>query len=825
VFTQRSYGITVSGPGGCGKSTLFGYFTQLINSGKIFAEDYCQLKKDECKIVTCFIDAPKGEMTTLKYFWTSIIDSLAEESMEFLDKFATNLFRKCLHVLWINNFKRDQLKEALTNIIPTFEESVKHHKIVDLLEIDKFYNHLIINENSLIRIKDLIMSGWRVLQSHKIQFGITGKIGDFEQHRTLKVNKQSFDLLFDILSSDYKKSITAQEIFKGVKGNLIQSDSDVINLFNWLTNTWEWIEEEPISLLVGVDNIGYLTFNVEDEEAAYIPFVQTILQIRNSLKNFLFILIGTNEDWRLFNEYISKYQDFRTQLRGFLVNKIDLTRLTLSEAIESLSLVVSRFWIQAGLMHESNPLYPFSKQLFTYLYEYHAHEYRNILINLQKIWNYYKSSTRVIELVDPFLIIKFIRISMLKITSNFDSKGSSFTELFYSNLIEWEKKAIKKHFENIPSRHIGSSQSELVETKLAESLRVLQEKEIPKQIDWAEKTPKISIETEKGKKTRYPDVYVKLTRQKISESRRTFEIQIKMYDKNKYVKLKDIESSIELLERAYTDALLFVMTGAGLEEKAINEINNKDLGERVLYFRSLNDEQQTALAFLLYYEKITGEKPTVSIIKEILEIIFEESWDRLIELIRNIGSYRAERIKEKVNLKQRSTLTGYIRDIDQEVDIPKETIFTEELESEIDIDHTQKQEPQNIPNEPYDSIQPQNEKLEKVIGKLSLIPQKDLLNKLYLRYFSNINELKFIIECIHKRKGRYSKQATKDYLKKRVPAHLSDENISELFLRLKNEDIKNEVPDDEKLFEYKGTSIHVREITNIFYQVIKAIHN
>ena len=109
VYSNRSYGITISGPGGCGKSTLFGYLTQLIEKEEIFQKNYCRLKKDKSLIITCFIDAPKGEPTTLKYFWTSIIDSLAEENFEFLEKFAIRLFSKCLDVLWKNNFEREEL--------------------------------------------------------------------------------------------------------------------------------------------------------------------------------------------------------------------------------------------------------------------------------------------------------------------------------------------------------------------------------------------------------------------------------------------------------------------------------------------------------------------------------------------------------------------------------------------------------------------------------------------------------------------------------------------------------------------------------------------
>ncbi len=822
LFGDRSFGVSISGPGGCGKSTLFGYFTQLLNTQKIFLESYCRLKKEECEFITCFIDAPKGEPTTLKYFWTSMIDALAEENIEFLEKFATLLFRKCLDVLWKHNFKRDELMDTLSILIPDFTESIKHHSIVDLINLNKFFDFLISDEEIVNKIKKIIMNGWRILQRHEVSFGIMGKVGEFNQKRIFKVERQYFELLFDMLSNDLDKSSDAQDIFKGVGGELIESDSDVVKLFKWLINTWEWVVEKPISFIIGVDNIGYMTVGLENKESAYIPFIQTILQMRDSLKKFLFVLIGTNEDWRLFNDYINKHQDYRTQLRGFLINKIDLTRLTLTEVLDALSLIMTKFWTQAGVIQASNSIYPFSNEFFTYLYEYHAHEYREILIYLDKIWSHYKSTTKVIELTDVFFMIKYVHFVMKELSQ--DKEASIFSELYYSSLIEWEKEQAKSKFVNMKSRHVGSSQSNLVERRLTEALRILQEKESPKQIDWAEKTPAITVETEKGKRTRYPDVYAKLTRQSLADNKRSFEIQVKMYDQNKFVKLKEIESSLELLERAYTDALLFAMTGAGLEEKAIEEINRLNLTDRILYYKPFDEEQFSALAYLVYYEDITGRKLTVNVIKEILEILFEETWDEILEQVRNIGSFRAKRILEKVKEKQKSPLTGYM----EKPIVPQPTSV-----SRARIESVPKQEIISIKDNSnviiktsgVESISPQATQsesgtLEAAINDLGFNDNKNTLQNLHKRYQDNLKELEFIFDCVNKRTDRYKGKATKDYLKKRVPAHLADENINELFLRLKNEDVKNQVPKEEKTFTYKGTSICITEIGKEFYQII-----
>ncbi|MHA1492108.1 MAG: ATP-binding protein [Promethearchaeota archaeon] len=817
VFSDQSFGVSISGPGGCGKSTLFGYLTQLINSQKFFNKSYCQLKKDDCIIITCFIDAPKGEPTTLKYFWTSIIDALAEKNIEFLEKFALMLFIKNLEVLWKSNFKRDDLKSILSVLIPNFEISTQYHSISELVDIDQFFDTFTREEDLTKEIYNIISSGWRILQRYKVTFGLLGKSEDFNQQRTFKFEKKYFDLLFDNLSNEIDKSTRAQNIFKGAEGDLIKSDSDVINLFNWLTQTWEWIEEKPICFLIGVDNIGYLTIDIENKVSAYPPFIQTILQMRNSLKKFLFVLIGTNEDWRLLYEYIRNLQDYRSQLQGFLIRKIDLTRLTLSEVRQALSLIMNKFWTSAGIVNPSNPLYPFSQDFFTYLYDYNAHDYRSILIFLDKIWLYYKSFTRVIPLEEPFKMINFVHDQSPVLSQEFKIPSSK-KEIYFSSLIDWEKDKIKKWFVNIKSRHVGKKQSDLVENGLTEAIRIIQQNEESKQIDWVVKTPPISIISEKGKRTRYPDIYVKLIPQSFIDRKRAFEIQVKMYDQDKFVKLNDVKSSLELLESAHTDALLFIMTGAGLEDKVGEEFKKLNLSDRVLYSNPLNNDQFKALTFLIAYEKIFNHKPSIGVIKEILEILFEQPWDDLLERIRNIGSFRDTRLRKEIKVKQKSTLKGFIgpiKAIKNHIEQPQKT--SQKIEIPKNIDKVQEQ---GKLEKKIQEIPKVENKFDKNIKRLGLNDLRELLVNIYNRYKSNLKELKFILDTALNRPTRYKGKTTKDFLKKNVPAHLSDEIISELFLRLKNEYLKKQFPNNELIFTYKGTSIIITEIGKSFSKVL-----
>ena len=794
INNDRSFGIRLSGPGGCGKSTLFGYFIQLIDTHELFQKDYCILKKEECLIIPCFIDAPKGEPASLKYFWVSIIDSLAEEGMDFLEKYTLLLIVKCLEILWKKNFKREELTSILSVIVPNFQENIRLHDISELIVIEKLADVLIAQNEILEKIYQNISQGWRILQRYEISLKMPGSL---IQKRNFKFEKRYLDLLFDILSNDIEKCSTAQNILKGLEGEVIKSDSDVIKLFNWVSETWEWIIERPILFLIGIDNIGYLTEHLQDKTSAYIPFIQTILQMRERLKKSLFAFIGTNEDWRLFDNYIREHYDYRSQLRGFLVNNIDLTRLTKKEVLEALSFIMNKFWTEAGIINSSNPLYPFSEDFFAYLYEFYAHEYRDILIFLGRVWLYYKSKMSVSFFQDPLSMIRFVRISM----PQYSRKTSSISDITFSNLIEWEKEQIKSKFENIKARHVGGRQSELVETFLEDMLRILQETEQPKQIDWAQARYSIPITLDDGKKTTcVPDVYVRLSPHSIADKKRYFEIQVKMYDEEKYVKKKEIESSLKLLDHAHTDALLFLMTGGGLEDSAINKIHSLDLADRVLYDRPLTDEQFKALTFLMAYEEITGKKPSISLVKETLGILFDQPWDDLLERIRNVGTFKETRISKEIKTKVDATLEGYIAGI-----------ATPQASDVQEMEEGQTTEAQMVTTQ---------DQLKQIINKLNLQEKKDLIETVHTRYFTSLADLKFIMDTALNRTDRHVGKVTKDYLKKRVPSHLSDENISELFYRLKNEFQKEKLAKEEFVFTYSGSSIVITDLGRDFSKIL-----
>ncbi len=115
------------------------------------------------------------------------------------------------------------------------------------------------------------------------------------------------------------------------------------------------------------------------------------------------------------------------------------------------------------------------------------------------------------------------------------------------------------------------------------------------------------------------------------------------------------------------------------------------------------------------------------------------------------------------------------------------------------------------------------DKIDELLDDLSLSDKKAILKKIYNRYKDFEKNLKFIIDTATKRIDRHKGKTTKDYLKKRVPPHLSDEEINELFLRLKNEFIKKQLPENELLFTYQGTSIIITELGNDFLKLLNRI--
>ena len=94
--TRSSKAIKLTGPGGSGKSTLFGYLKQQFFSGPAVYPELEVLI--EYHIIVALIDAPEGE-PSFKAIWSAICDSLEGQELSFFNMIASQLFIKVISIL------------------------------------------------------------------------------------------------------------------------------------------------------------------------------------------------------------------------------------------------------------------------------------------------------------------------------------------------------------------------------------------------------------------------------------------------------------------------------------------------------------------------------------------------------------------------------------------------------------------------------------------------------------------------------------------------------------------------------------------------------
>ncbi|MBN2152954.1 MAG: ATP-binding protein [Candidatus Lokiarchaeota archaeon] len=821
INADTAFGVKISGPGGSGKSTLFGYFSQLVRTSELFGKAYCRIEKKDVKVSVSFIDAPKGELMSARFFWRSMMLSWDEENIDFLELFASQFALKALVVLWDKGVGHEDLRPLLARLHPNLDEELARHPVREVFDLgiyaQKLFDQVVADDGLLPRIRDAIYKGFRVLQ--KATITVPG--GRVEQ---LRIDKAYIDNLLDMLHGDFDVQSRAKARLIGESDDLIKSDDQAITLINWFLDTWCWIEEKQACFVIGIDNIGYMTAELDNKEQIYSAFLQTLLQLRDRVKGFLFVLIGTTEDWDAFNKFVNSNRDYPSQLSAFFTRNVELVRLNENETRQALTDTMVKFWIaRKKPLPPGNPCYPFSPDFFSYLYGLNTHKFREVLNALHQVWAHYKTTLRVVPLVRSMDMIRFVR---------FEIKGEQRRELAFSGLVPWEQDRALSWFEGIDSSFKAKEQSTLVEAVLAGSFETLMAEESPRQIRLVSKNAIKVVKADGESCNRIPDVYVELEPSNPFETRRAFEVQVKMHEPTKEVKLGEIESSLELLSYAKTDALLFVMTGPGLEARAIDRIKEAGLQERVLHASPLDARGKKALAFLCNYEALAGEKPSPAVIKDVLEQLFKAPWHELVDRIQNTGAYRqvaaAEGKKEKAEPQ-----TGLDRFLagagsgatSHEAGTPAPvvpatppTVAATLVPSPTagaaggcdprgdEASHARQVDAGASGRAANAAVEP------------AAVPPAINVDAVTKKYGGVLKELEFILSETLKRRDRYKGRITKEYLKGKVPGALNDEDVTRVFSMLFKEAQKG---DPQQLF--RAVSKTSLEITDLGRDVYKRL--
>ena len=264
----------------------------------------------------------------------------------------------------------------------------------------------------------------------------------------------------------------------------------------------------------------------------------------------------------------------------------------------------------------------------------------------------------------------------------------------------------------------------------------------------------------------------------------SFEIQVKLYEEGRNVKLGEIESSLQMLVNKKMAALIFLVTGAGLSAQAMEKIEEWQLSERVFNYMPLDEEGRKVLSFMCQYADLTGsEEPLPNIIEDVLARLFRNNWQTLLDRIRclSLGIPIGPTAEPTIEISN-PTLPPVGADESIPGDKTGEIIRT-------DAEAQEEFAPINWP--------------------VSWIPLK--------------KEILWLFNFMMERVGRLNGQTTWNYAKDKVPKDtLDDDSVYRAFKLLQKAKTENE----RRLVQYKGTSLVLtEEVKTLFATTIQEIES
>lgn len=787
--TRVGTAIKISGPGGSGKSTLFGYLCQLIDTGEIYQNEDFKISEKDFLFKSAFIDAPKDIKTSYKYIWSQIVDSMQDTFGEvngtFFDHIGTKFIVKALKIIYEKNPDKTII-DILSNLIHDFPNRIKDHPWDSLVKPeDLIKNESIYKSKNLEPIKKIILNNARLLMRQ------SEDLSKINEKRNFRYEEKYVNTLLEVFDENFSLGSKAADKLKGIDSSYLESDQEIMRIFKWFIDTWEWIEKKPIGFVVGIDNIGYLTVESTDHESVYIPFIQTLLQIRNDMKNFLFIIIGTTDDWSSFENYIHD-KALDGQLKGLISKNMDLDRLTKLQAVDALKLLMQKFWTSVKL--NPNPMeYPFSAEFFRYLYDFESHDFRSVLNDLNEIWNSFRSQNVVKEFNDSFEMIRYIRQEW---------QYSALKEVFAPDrLLPFEIDALNFKWNDIKSTFASRDRSLLTENALEYFINVLRQNEEPRQISLVQTKAEFEFIKDGERKKTKPDVFVQIFNRGTIDETRGFEIQVKIHG-DTMVSLGEIQSSLDSLEYHKIDALLFLIIGPGLEKRAIEYIYAKELQSKIFCVNPLNKSQIDTVLFMVYYQQIMGGEPPLDIVKITLNKIFGINWNELVSRIENMVGLSG--LGSTIGAKDLSIAEPTSPPIIEPMTPPiVESIVSLNGDGKLDGKPDVK-----IPISPISDT------------KEEKIPEK--LGNVVKRYEKIQKEVYAILQiALERNDRRYKGSVTKAFLKKNTPAHLQEEQVSKVFDQLK----KDATRDWDLLAKYEGTSLNITDLGKEYYYYFNGMKN
>ncbi|MHA1449149.1 MAG: hypothetical protein ACTSP4_06980 [Candidatus Hodarchaeales archaeon] len=570
-----SLAVRLEGPAGVGKSTLFNFLKESIEQERSNSQSTTTYLSKNTDIISTYLQAP-DRVTDFRDLWKPMLEGLLP-GFELETKCDIGLPEYVALRLIYRMFKNDP--ETLSRIIwpdSNLDTPLKYVEFVDIISpilsgkkdtIERLQSYYKENKRSL-----------RKLFKSKIN-GVSYEIKRAD-------NKLIHNLLRTLDEDDPEEYL---EKINNADPELFPNTDELIKFFNSLMRLYACGTGKQPLLLFGIDEIA----KTEDEigEEYYRMLGTLFVRLRNSLNSILFIFVSTTEDWAKYDSVITKQSDLYNQISVFL-NRLPLNQLSVDEMINVFKNRMNRFWGNyPSEKPVKNPYYPFSSEIFDYVYRYEKRNLRKSIQFLHKLWSNYRLTAKIPVMETSFDCMRILRSFIGKELVPYDI-----------NKFEWD--IIINSFNDSNRYKTSAARSSAVEKGLEYAWKCMQF-EKGTMITRVENNPR--MKTSSG--TRRPDVIVEIHGNLGAQYRRVVEFQVKIYRDNHFVRFDHIESSLELFNEQYTDMIYFIITGGGLDSEAEYKVKELESKYQARIRRpKLTVNQERYLYYLALYEEITGHK-------------------------------------------------------------------------------------------------------------------------------------------------------------------------------------------------------------------------
>ena len=614
INNKISRSVKLTGPAGVGKSTLFNFLKESIEKERISASLDTEYILKDCDVLSTYFQIP-DKISDFLDIWKPMLEGLRpgfEKEIGYDISLPEYIAFQIIYRMFIND------REKLAEIIWKDTERPQRLHQVELKDIvDPLFSQ---GASAVLALQEHYSMKKRELRD-AFKTSLKGRTYEIK-----RADNKNIINLFRVIDEDDPNNYL--ELILDASSEIFRTNDELIKYFNDLMRYYACSTKNQPILLIGIDEA--VKADPQNYEYYYQNLGNMFVKLRNTLNDILFVFISTTEDWAEFDNVIKKGTDLQSQLGEFMY-EMSLTQLDVEELAQVFKNRMNRFWENYPSQRPLEaPYYPFSENLFEYVYRYRLRDLRGTIHFLKNMWIKFKYLRKIPKFETIFESLREVR--------KFDATG------FNPNTFKkFEWNIIKNSF-NDPTRfRSNSARSSEVEKGLEHAWKCLLY-ENPPTITRVDNN--CTIITTSG--SRRPDIYLEILGNLGAEFRRKVEFQVKAYDPRGSVSSEHIKSSLELFKEQFTDFIYFIITGKGLKPDAEAAIKNLEIRYPNRIRRPiLTEDQQDRLYLLALYKEITGKNldgfspKDLQIAKDLLSFIIGQPLEDFLSGVKRLAFRRA----------------------------------------------------------------------------------------------------------------------------------------------------------------------------------------